>query len=245
MHNGLRRRKRGKCHGGKGVHDEVDPQHLGHRKRALRPDQCARQHDEAGCNIHRHLEENKPLYVLIERTAPHHRPADGTEGVVDDGDVRCLLGNARTVAHRQADVGSLQGRRIIRTVAGDSHHLVLRLQCFDQPPFIHRTRTGDNLQTADTTGEFGIAECFELRSGDDIAVAVTLGPQSHLPPDFLGSTRRIARHNLHVDARIEAFTDGCRHLLAYRVGNRHDALEDKSVRLFFHRVEQLHNGSIL
>ena len=67
-----------------------------------------------------------------------------------------------------------------------------------------------------------------------IVVGVLGRPQADLPSDFLGRGRRVARDDLHGYTRVEAFADGCRHVVAYRVRNGRDA--DEGQRAFGERL---------
>ncbi len=107
LHDTLRRRQRCKSHGGKGVHNQVDPKHLSHGKRRLGAHERSTQHNEAGHDIYRHLEQDETLYVVVKRATPHHGPSDACKGVVDNCYVAGLLGHRGAVAHRQSHLRGL------------------------------------------------------------------------------------------------------------------------------------------
>ena len=62
--------------GREGVHDEVDPQHLGNGERRLLAEERADGDDQTGTHIDRQLEQNEALDIAIEGTSPQHGLVD-------------------------------------------------------------------------------------------------------------------------------------------------------------------------
>ena len=93
LHHLTRRRQRGQCHCGKGVHDEVHPEYLRDGQRQFGTNEGTAEHQQQGSHVDHELEEDETLDVLIERAAPHDRLNDGAERVVDERDVAGFLGN--------------------------------------------------------------------------------------------------------------------------------------------------------
>ena len=58
-------RQRSQSQGRKGVHNQVDPQHLGDGKRRGCAQHRANQDNQAGCHVDGHLEEDKALNVNV------------------------------------------------------------------------------------------------------------------------------------------------------------------------------------
>ena len=99
-HHLARGRQRRQCHGGKGVHDEVHPEYLCHRQRQLGTNDRPAEHQQQRRHIDHQLEEEEPLYVLIERTAPHHGIHDRAERVVEQCHVAGFFRHAGATAQR-------------------------------------------------------------------------------------------------------------------------------------------------
>ena len=66
VHYALRRRQRRQSHGCEGVHNQIYPQHLGHRERRLGAHEGSDEHYQTSRNVDGELEEQKSLYVLIQ-----------------------------------------------------------------------------------------------------------------------------------------------------------------------------------
>ena len=120
VHHLVRRRQRCQRHGGEGVHDEVDPQYLGDGQRQLGAGNGASEHEQQRRDVDHELEEDEPLYVLVQRAAPLDGAHDAAEGVVDESHVAGVLGHARARAERQAHVGVVERRGVVGAVARDT-----------------------------------------------------------------------------------------------------------------------------
>ena len=126
-------------------------------------------------------------------------------------------------------MGLLQGRGVVGAVAGDRHHLSYALQRLHEPLFVHRSGAGNNLQVHHMFVEPSVAELLKSRTGDDVALAVGVGPESNLPANLAGCGGGVAGDNLHCYARIHALLHGCGHFLAHRVADGDDALQLEAV----------------
>ena len=167
FHHSFRRRKRSQSHSGKGVHDEIHPQHLRHSEWRICAHESTSKHHAASSHIDRHLEEDETLDVLIERTSPHHGSTDGRERVVYDGDVTGFFGYRCAIAHRKSHVSCFESRGIISAVARYRHDVSALLERFDQTFLIERTCTSYDFQFIDTIVHFFIGEGFKLWTSDD------------------------------------------------------------------------------
>ena len=200
VHHTLGGRQGSQGHRGEGVHDEVHPKHLRHGEGRIRAHEGTCQHNEASGYVHRHLEEDEALNILVERASPHHRAADARERVVGDRDVTGFFRHRSTVAHRQTDVSRFECGRIVRTVAGHCDNVTTLLQRFDEALLVQGACTSDDFEFVYTIIDFFVAERFEFRSRDDGAFAVMFAPQTDLTTDFCSRCRGVARNDLHIDA---------------------------------------------
>ena len=171
------------------------------------------------------MEQDEALHVLIERATPEHRRGDAAESVVQNRDVAGLFGYRCAVAHRKTHLGGVQGRGIVGSVSGHGHHLAVLLQGFDQAFLVHRTGAGDDFELPYPLLEFLVAQFGELRAGNPVFFGVFRFPQMHLAGNFGRCGWRIAGNDFDVDAGIDAFLDGGRHIGAYRVGDAYEAHE--------------------
>ena len=233
VHHPACRRQRCQRHGREGVHDQVDPQHLRDRQRRLRPHERPHQHNQAGHHVHRHLEEDEPLYVLVQRASPHHRPSYRAERVVDDGDVACLLRHRRAVTHGQPDMSRLQSRGVVGAVSRDCHHLAFGLQRFHQPFLVHRPGPCNDFDLLCALLQFFVTHRRDLRSRLDIHshLVFVLVPETYLPCNLTCGRRSVTRDHLHLDAGIRAFPHRIRHVLTHGVADGHEPLECQVARV--------------
>ena len=76
---------------------------------------------------------------VVDVSAPLAGGDDGVEVVVEQDDSRGLLGDFRAAdAHGEADVGLLQGWRVVRAVASDRHNVVELLEPRDEQVLVLR-----------------------------------------------------------------------------------------------------------
>mmetsp|Transcript_8941 Transcript_8941/g.29391 ORF Transcript_8941/g.29391 Transcript_8941/m.29391 type:complete len:654 (-) Transcript_8941:1542-3503(-) len=220
---GILRGERERRHG---VHDEVDPQELQDIERgpgAVREaaDDGGHEGDSERDEVDGDLELQKLADVVENGAAPEHGADDGGEAVVEDDDVGRLLGHlCAGEAHREADVRFGEGRRVVRAVAGDSHHLAQVFERAHELVLVLRRRAGEHLQLREHLVELRLvaehgAERRALHSD-----AVRENPA--LGGDVLGGEDVVARHHAHDDAGVLARLDGFRHVAAQRVFDADD-----------------------
>ena len=153
VHDTMRRRQRSQSQCSKSIHNEIDPQHLRDGERRIGAGKSPYCHREARRDIDHHLEQNKPLDVLIERTPPHHGIRNRGKRVVHYRHIACLLSHRRAVAHREPDIGGIERRRIIGAIARDGYHLAQPTQQANGTLLIVRTGARDNLDIGQTLHE--------------------------------------------------------------------------------------------
>ena len=122
-------------------------------------------------------------------------------------------------------MGSLQGGGIVGAVAGDGHHFAFLLEGFHQSLLVHRTGTGNNLQSLNAFQQSLVGESGKLGAGNHCFVGVLVGPQSYLATNLAGRSGGVACHNLHFDASVKAFLNGGRHVGAHRVADGAEGLK--------------------
>ena len=233
VHNLSGRREGSKRKCSECIHNKVDPEHLCYCKRRFRSDKRTDKDDEASCDVHGQLEEDEPLYVLVERTAPHYCIGDCAERVVDDGHVGCLLGNSCTVAHRKTYVGCVECRSIVGTITCYSYNHVELFEKTYGPFLVVWTGTRDDFDEWESLLEFLIAHSCHVLSDKDILICVSICPEAHLTADFLCCTKCIACDNLDLNTSIKTLLDSSRHLVTYRVRDSDNAhhLEALDIKL--------------
>ena len=117
-----------------GVHEEVDPQHLGRVEGRSRGDVEERgtqerededdEEDEHEADVLGEIVED--LAALLDRVD------DRGEVVVGEDHPRGVLGHLGAAPHGDPDVGRLDGRGVVDAVAGHGHDLTLRLEGVDE-----------------------------------------------------------------------------------------------------------------
>mmetsp|Transcript_13465 Transcript_13465/g.32026 ORF Transcript_13465/g.32026 Transcript_13465/m.32026 type:complete len:825 (-) Transcript_13465:799-3273(-) len=177
-----RERKRGER-----IHNEVYPEHLDGRQRAVSQPQGTHGGDDDGRDVNGELELQELCHGVVDVAAPVARLHDRVEVVIHQHNVTRRLGNGGTLdAHREADVGLGQRRGVVSSVARDCNNLaigvdvdaVLRAERRRILPVLAEQRAV--LQTADEgelvfgrrPGEHSQArpDLVELLLVDDIAV---------------------------------------------------------------------------
>ena len=83
--------------------------------------------------------------VVVNRAALFHGTDDAGEIIVGQHQRRRLLAHLGTGdAHGNADVGSLEGRRVIDAVTRHRHHMTACLQGFHDTHFVFGGNAGEN-----------------------------------------------------------------------------------------------------
>ncbi len=209
--------------GRRSVHDDVDPQKLQRREGCLEPCQNGGNHDHNRRNIHRQLELDETLEVLINTAAPLHGLHDGGEGIVQQHHVAGFLSHVRSSdAHGDAHVRVFDGRRVVDAVAGDRHHILLFLQQLHHPHLDERRTPGNHLDALQLLLEFLIAELFNVGG---LHSNVILVQHMQLFGNGPGRTDVVAGQHLHFNAGASAGSDGLVDIRAQRIGNHHKAVK--------------------
>ena len=99
---------------GEGIHNQVNPQHLGDGEGQVNTDEGPEGGNTAGSDVHRELEHDKLLDIAVEGAPPLNGSGDTGEGVVEQDDVGGLLGNRST--------GNPHGKAYIGVVEGDARN---------------------------------------------------------------------------------------------------------------------------
>lgn len=116
---------------------------------------------------------------------------------------RFLRGFGTLDAHRQPDVGALQGRCVVDTISGHGRDFTVCLQGFDQPQLVFRTGTGKDVDFPDDPSQFGIVHFFEFGTCDSRFADADV-------QTFADDTRRfdmVACDHLDDDACVMALVD--------------------------------------
>ena len=237
LHHLMRRRQRSECHSGKSIHNQIDPKNLRHRKRQLGAYHGTGKYQQQGSEIDHQLEKQEPLYVLIQRTAPHHGTNNRTERVVEQRHIRSLLCHTGTRTQRQAHMGIVQSRGIVGAIASHSHHFAMILEQLHEPLLIGRTCTRHHLEGFHTIIRILITEFREVCTCDVPVGLVRIGifiPNANLFRYLYRRGGSVARNDFHLDSGIHALSHCRRNFSTQRIADGGNSLEGKSVgyRLF-------------
>ena len=108
-------------------------------------------------------EPDEAAQVVVDDPALLDRGDDRREVVVAQHHVGRLLGDVRAGdAHRDTDVGTLQGRRVVHAVPGHRHDLALRLQRPDDPQLVLGRHPGEHVLVQDERVQRLVGEAIEL-----------------------------------------------------------------------------------
>ena len=225
QHHVMCGRQRSQRHGSKRVHDEVYPQNLRHGERQFGAYDRAAKHKQQSHHVDHKLEEEKTLYVLIERASPHHRLHDAAEGVVDERYVAGVLRHAGARAERQAHMCVVESRRIVGAVARHSHHLAVLLQQVHETLLVGGTGTAHHLHLLHIAISLVIAESLEGGTCDLCLGRRVVIPCTYLSGNLYGCGGGVARHDLHAYSGRAAVGDSVGHILAYGVADAHNSLK--------------------
>jgi len=152
-----------------GVHDEVDPKHLRRGERRLAKDARAREDDEHGNDVDCELELQELAHVVVDVATVLGSDKNGTEVVVEELNVARVFSHvSASNSHREADVGSVEGGRVVCAVASNSHCGSRPDQALDQHELVVGLRTRHNFELLGDRAElvhvldFGLHLDFEL-----------------------------------------------------------------------------------
>jgi len=206
-----------------GVHDQVDPEHLDHRQGKLYPDHRAEQHDQQRRHVHRKLEEQEALDVLVERPPPQNRVDDARERVVEQHDVAGLLRHGGSpLPHGEPDVRVVQRRGVVRPVARHRDDFSLLLERLHQLQFVRGARPREHLQFVEQPQPClrSVDHRLELVPRQQRELRLRpVADQPYLTADLARRLPVVAGDDLHADTRPRAGADGVGHVVAHRVGD--------------------------
>ena len=203
---------------------DVQGEHLQHRDHQR--DRAGRQrpHDERRQlgDVVGQVVGEEPLDVVERGAALLDRLHDVREVVVEQHEVRRLASDVGPgLAHRDADVGLAQGRRVVHPVAGHRDHLTALLQGARDPELLLGRDAREDERRASSGG---LAECL-VGDGE-------LGAEHHRVCGDAGVTgdrhrgRRVVAGDHHdPDPRSPSDRDRIRDLGADRVGHPHEPEE--------------------
>ena len=147
---------------------------------------------------------------------------DRGEVVVGEGHGRRFLADVGPGdAHRDPDVGLLQGRGIVDAVAGHRHQVARVLERRDDLELVGRRDAREDVDLLELPREFGGRHPVELGAGDH----PTAGQQAQLARDGLGRERVVAGDHDRLDARLAAQPHRLGGLRPGRVEHAHEAQE--------------------
>mmetsp|Transcript_13482 Transcript_13482/g.38861 ORF Transcript_13482/g.38861 Transcript_13482/m.38861 type:complete len:210 (+) Transcript_13482:484-1113(+) len=109
------------------IHDQIQPQEVQHRQGGLFVGHGADDVDGEDRTIHGELELQEFLNAVEDVPPPLRRHNDTGEVVVEQDDVRGVLGDLRACdPHGEADIRRLERWSVVRAVAGHRHNLSVR-----------------------------------------------------------------------------------------------------------------------
>ena len=251
LHNARIGRLCGKGESSECVHDEVDPEHLYGSQRSVVEDQRAREDNEEGNDVDRHLELKELADVVEGRSAILHSTQDAAEVIVEKLDIGRLFGNISAGnAHGKADVTTVQGRSVICTIAGNSnssanlnksvnkHEFVIWLgSCQDLELALNLFELAKIANRAINSNLVVLAVLFTLDAAINLAtellpshadvvlfvvVKISVREYACFASDSLSSFKIITGNHTHVDTGLVAGTNSLSDTGSERVLKRHD-----------------------
>ena len=121
-------------------------------------------------------------------------------------------------AHGHADVGGLEGRRIVNSIAGHRHHGTARLQGPHQLQLLSRHHPGEHIHLAHPLRQHGGTEALQIGAAEHRARR-----QARLVGDRAGGGGPIAGDHHHPQPGLARLNDGGGHLRAQRIGQPQEA----------------------
>ena len=158
--------------------------------------------------------------IVIDRATFLHGGDDRGEIVVEQHHLRCLLGGLRALAaHRDANIGLFQRRRVIDPVTGHRDDIAIGLQGAHDAELVLRTGARKNADVLGQLAQPVVRHPVELRPGDHLRV---IG-QGKLPCDGGGGVGMIAGNHLHRNPGRPAIGNRRDRFVARRVDEPDDA----------------------
>ncbi len=215
----------GQGHGQGDGDDHVHPQDLHRGQRQGQPEQDRHQHHEALAAVGRQDEQDGFLQVVVDGPAFLDGTFDRREIVVGEDDFGGFLGRFGALdAHRHADVGAFQCRRVVDAVAGHGDDLAVGLQRGDDAQLVLGAGAGKDVAVADDAAQRVVVGGFQFGTGDDLE---RIGrADAHLDADGAGGAGVVAGDHLDPDAGTVTRGDGLDGLRSRRVDDADQAEEN-------------------
>ena len=139
---------------------------------------------------------------------------DGGQAVIQENDVRGLARDVRAaLAHRDADVGGLERRRVVDSVAGHDQHFTVRLERLHQRELLFRQDAGEDAHPPDPLPEGGERERGDLGSAEHAGSGVDAG----LAGNRERGRRIVAGDHRDIDSGAPRARERLRNIRAQRV----------------------------
>ena len=165
-------------------------------------------------HVHRDHEDDGLAQVGKHAPPVAHRGDDRREIVVQQhqrGGFACDVGAPR--AHRHADVGGLQRRRVVDAVAGHRHDLAAGPERLHQAQLLLGLDAAEDMRVGEPRAQRRHRSTPSAPPRDDRAV----GGQPHLARDRQRRGRMVAGDHHDTDAGGTALGNGLRHIRAHRI----------------------------
>ena len=160
------------------------------------------------------IEDDRLLQVVVDRPAFLDGLRDGREVVVREHHLGRFLGRFGAFqAHRHADVGALQRRRVVDAVARHRDHPAARLQALHQPQLVLGAGAREHVDLGCARPQGGIVEGIDLQARQDLGGI----DEAQLRRDGARRLAVVARDHLDADAGGLAARHRRDRLLARRI----------------------------
>ena len=182
---------------------------------AVKPNEDRHHDDERLSDVRRQHEKHSLLDVVVDRAPFLYGGGDRGEVVVGQHHLGRLFGNLGALdSHCDANIGFLEGRRIVHAVAGHRHDLLVRLDRLDETELVLRAGAREDVDVADPLLQCRGIHFLDLCPGDcgsSVADAEHLGdrgrgdlvvPGDHRDADAAGMAFRHGFYRLR-PRRIE------------------------------------------
>ena len=216
---------RPQSHRGDLIGAEVDRDHLhdDQRQRHRAAGDAPHQERDELADVGGEVVADEAAHVVVDGAALLYGRDDRREVVVEQDEVGGLLGDVGAAAHRDADVGVLEGRRVVHAVAGHGHDLAGVPQDRREPQLLLGVDAReDDVAFAQPGPQLAVVDGRELGPGDHVRVPVD---QADPAGDRLGGAAAVARDHDEPDPGAAAAADRVRHLGTRRVDHPDEAEE--------------------
>ena len=211
---------------GEAVGHEVHPQQL-YRLEDGEADQRGDKDAEDLGQVGGEQELNHLADVVVDATTLFAGMDDGGEIVVGQDHVGHVLGDVGTGdAHADADIGALDGGRVVHAVARHGHNLVAALPGLHDARLVLGLHARVHAELADALVELLVAHAVELGTRDGLLAALH---NAQLARDGHGRIDVVTRDHDGADAGVVRLGDGHGGLGAHRVNHARKAAEHQVV----------------